>query len=240
LGINSRGVEYLKKPFPITVTLDHEYAAGDDDDDVVPTGKGSGAADEELFSMLKDLRKKVAKQHGLPPFVVFQDPSLEDMSVHYPITLEEMQSISGVGAGKAKKFGQPFCDLIARYVEEKEIVRPQDMVVKSVANRSANKVFIIQCIDRKMDLEDIARAKNLDSDELLTEIEAIVNSGTRINIGYYIDEVMDEDKSDEIYQYFKEDATSDSIDAAQHELGSDFSEDEIRLVRIKFICEQGL
>jgi ATP-dependent DNA helicase RecQ len=240
LGLNDRGVAYLKKPVPVTVTLDHDYATGDDDDDAVPVGKGSGAADEELFSMLKDLRKKVAKQHGLPPFVVFQDPSLEDMSVHYPVSLEEMQSISGVGAGKAKKFGQPFCDLISRYVAEKEIVRPKDMVVKSIANRSANKVYIIQCIDRKMDFVDIAQAKNLDFDELLTEIETIVNSGTRLNVGYYIDEVMDEDKAEEIYLYFKEDASSDSIYDAQRELGNEFTEEEIRLVRIKFICEQGL
>jgi ATP-dependent DNA helicase RecQ len=202
-------------------------------------GKGAGAADEELYMMLKELRKKVAKQHGLPPFVVFQDPSLEDMSVHYPISIEEMQNISGVGSGKAKKFGQPFIELIARYVEEKEIIRPQDMVVKGVANKSANKVFIIQSIDRQMDFEDIAHAKDLDLDELLTEIETIVNSGTRLNISYYIDEVMDEEKAEEIYLYFKEDAQSDSLQEAVHELGAEFSEEEIRLVRIKFICEQG-
>jgi ATP-dependent DNA helicase RecQ len=240
LGINAKGLAYLEKPFPVTVTLDHEYEAGDDDEDApIAAGKGSGAADEELFSMLKDLRRKVAKQHGLPPFVVFQDPSLEDMSVHYPINIEEMQSISGVGVGKAKKFGQPFAELIARYVAEKEIIRPQDMVVKSVANRSANKVYIIQCIDRKMDFLDIARAKDLDFDELLTEVETIVNSGTRLNISYYIDEVMDDDKAEEIYLYFKEDAQSDSLEDAQRELGGDFTEEEIRLVRIKFICEQG-
>ncbi len=240
LGINDKGAAYLEKPFQVTVTLDHEYVSDGDDDDVpVAAGKGSGAADEELFSMLKDLRRKVAKQHNLPPFVVFQDPSLEDMSVHYPINIEEMQSISGVGSGKAKKFGQPFAELIARYVAEKEIIRPQDMIVKSVANRSANKVYIIQCIDRKMDFADIARAKDLDFDELLSEIETIVNSGTRLNISYYIDEVMDEDKAEEIYLYFKEDAQSDSIADAQKELGGDFTEEEIRLVRIKFICEQG-
>ncbi|MDR2890902.1 MAG: DNA helicase RecQ [Alistipes sp.] len=240
LCINDKGRAYLEKPFPVTVTLDHEYKdEGEADDMPVAGGKGGGAADEELFSMLKDLRKKVAKQQGLPPFVVFQDPSLEDMSVHYPVTIEEMQSISGVGAGKAKKFGQPFVDLISRYVTEKEIVRPQDMIVKSVANRSANKVYIIQCIDRKMDFADIARAKDLDFEELLTEIETIVNSGTRLNISYYIDEVMDEDKAEEIYLYFKEDAQSDSVDEAMRELGGDFTEEEIRLVRIRFICEQG-
>ena len=156
--------------------------------------------------MLKDLRKKVAKQHSLPPFVVFQDPSLEDMSIQYPVTLDEMQNISGVGVGKAKKFGAEFIKLIRAYVEEKEIIRPQDMVVKSVGNKSGNKIFIIQSIDRKMDFEDIARAKNLDFDELLTEIEGIVNSGTRLDISYYIDEFMDEDKIEDIYLYFKEDA----------------------------------
>jgi ATP-dependent DNA helicase RecQ len=239
LGVNAKGEEFLKKPFPVSVTLDHEYNSEGDDDEGGGSVKGSGAADEELFMMLKELRKKVAKQHGLPPFVVFQDPSLEDMSVHYPITIEEMQNISGVGSGKAKKFGEPFIQLIARYVEEKEIIRPQDMVVKGVANKSANKVFIIQSIDRQMDFADIAHAKDLDLDELLTEIETIVNSGTRLNISYYIDEVMDEDKADEIYLYFKEDAESDSLDDAVKELGSDFTEEEIRLVRIKFICEQG-
>jgi ATP-dependent DNA helicase RecQ len=242
LAINERGAAFLEKPTPITVARDHDYnAEGDDDEGKIPlSGKGGGgAADEELFSMLKELRKKVAKQHGLPPFVVFQDPSLEDMSVHYPVTIEEMQSISGVGVGKAKKFGRPFIELIGRYVEEKEIIRPQDMVVKGVANKSANKVYIIQSIDRQMDFADIARAKDLDFDELLTEIEAIVNSGTRLNISYYIDEVIDEDKAEEIYLYFKEDAQSDSVEEAQRELGSDFTEEDIRLVRIKFICEQG-
>ena len=196
-------------------------------------------ADAELFAMLKDLRKKVAKQHGLPPFVVFQDPSLEDMSIQYPVTIEEMQNITGVGAGKARKFGAEFVKLIKRYVEEKDIVRPQDMVVKSVVNKSGNKVFVIQSIDRKMDFEDIARARDLDFDELLTEIEAIVNSGTKLNINYYIQQTIDEDKAEEIYLYFKEDAESDSVDEAIRELGSDFTEEEVRLVRIKFICEQG-
>ena len=156
--------------------------------------------------MLKDLRKKVARQHNLRPFVIFQDPSLEDMSVHYPITLEEMQNISGVGAGKARKFGEEFIKLIKAYVEEKEIVRPQDMVVKSVGNKSGNKIFIIQAIDRKMDFEDIAQAKNLDADELLTEIEGIVNSGTKLDISYYIDQVVDEDKAQDIYRYLRVDA----------------------------------
>ena len=161
------------------------------------------------------------------------------MSVQYPITIEEMQNISGVGAGKAKKFGEEFIRLIKAYVEEKDIIRPQDMVVKSVANKSGNKIFIIQSIDRKMDFEDIARAKNLDFEELLSDIEGIVNSGTRLDISYYLDQYMDQDKIEDIYLYFKEDAESDSLEDAIEELGSDYSEEEIRLVRIKFLCEIG-
>ena len=239
ISINKKGEGYIALPFPVTVTLDHDYDEEEKEaESVAPMGKG-GAADEELFSMLKDLRKKVAKQHGLPPFVIFQDPSLEDMAVQYPITIEEMQNITGVGVGKARKFGEEFVKLIKAYVEEKEIIRPQDMVVKGVASKSGNKIFIIQSIDRKMDFEDIARAKNLDFDELLTEIEGIVNSGTRLDISYYIDEFMDEDKAEDIYLYFKEDAESDSLDDAVEELGGDYTEEEIRLVRIKFMCEQG-
>ena len=239
ISINPRGEQFIALPFPVTVTLDHDYDEEEREAEAVaPMGKG-GAADEELFSMLKDLRKKVAKQHGLPPFVIFQDPSLEDMAVQYPITLEEMQNITGVGVGKARKFGEEFIKLIKAYVEEKEIIRPQDMIVKSVGNKSGNKIFIIQSIDRKMDFEDIARAKDLDFDELLTEIEGIVNSGTKLDISYYLREFMDEDKIEDIYLYFKEDAESDSLDAAIDELGADYTEEEIRLVRIKFMCEQG-
>ena len=239
ISVNRKGENFIAMPFPVTVTLDHNYDEEEREAEAVaPMGKG-GAADEELFSMLKDLRKKVAKQHGLPPFVIFQDPSLEDMAVQYPITLEEMQNITGVGVGKARKFGEEFIKLIKAYVEEKEIIRPQDMIVKSVGNKSGNKIFIIQSIDRKMDFEDIARAKDLDFDELLTEIEGIVNSGTKLDISYYLREFMDEDKIEDIYLYFKEDAESDSLDAAIDELGADYTEEEIRLVRIKFICEQG-
>ena len=239
ISINKRGEDYVAMPYPVTVTLDHDYDEEEKEAEAVaPVGRG-GAADEELFSMLRDLRKKVAKQHGLPPFVIFQDPSLEDMAVQYPVTIEEMQNITGVGVGKARKFGAEFVKLIKAYVEEKEIIRPQDMVVKSVASKSGNKIFIIQSIDRKMDFEDIARAKDLDFDELLTEIEGIVNSGTKLDISYYLKDFMDEDKVEDIYLYFKEDAESDSLDAAIGELGSDYTEEEIRLVRIKFICEQG-
>ena len=236
LSINARGEEYIKKPTSVTITIDHDYDAEDENEPSGPI-KGGGAADEELYAMLKDLRRKVAKQNDLPPYVIFQDPSLEDMSIQYPITIEELQTISGVGAGKAQKFGAEFVKLIKAYVDEKEILRPQDMVVKGVANKSSNKIFIIQSIDRKMDFEDIARAKNLDMDELLSEIEAIVNSGTRLDIQYYLNTIMDEDKVEDIYLYFKEDAESDSLDAAIDELGSEYSEEEIRLVRIKFISE---
>ena len=236
ISVNAKGLKYIAKPTTVSITLDHDYDAEDDEEMAGPM-KGGGAADEELFAMLKDLRRKVAKQAGLAPYVIFQDPSLEDMSIQYPITMEEMQTISGVGVGKAQKYGAEFIELIKRYVEEKEIIRPQDMVVKGVANKSNNKIFIIQSIDRKMDFEDIARARNLDMDELLSEIEAIVNSGTRLDIQYYLNTIMDEDKVEDIYLYFKEDAETDSLDAAIDELGSEYSEEEIRLVRIKFISE---
>ena len=238
LSVNKKGLEFVKHPFPVQVTLDHEYDSEADDEAVVPMAKGGGA-DEELFAMLKDLLKKVSKRLELPPFVIFQEPSLEDMAIQYPITFEELQTISGVGAGKAKKFGQEFIDLIKRYVEENDIIRPQDMVLKSVASKGGNKVFIIQSIDRKVDFEEIARGRDLDLDELLAEIESIVNSGTRLNIDYYIDQVMDSDKVEDIYAYFKEEAQSDSLDEAMQELGGDYTEEEVRLVRIKFICEQG-
>ena len=236
ISLNSRGEEYIKRPTSVMITLDHDYDSEEENEPAGPI-KGGGAADEELFAMLKDLRRKVAKQNGLAPYVIFQDPSLEDMSIQYPITMEEMQTISGVGVGKAQKYGAEFIELIKRYVDEKEIIRPQDMVVKGVANKSNNKIFIIQSIDRKMDFEDIARARNLDMDELLTEIETIVNSGTRLDIQYYLNTIMDEDKVEDIYLYFKEDAETDSLDAAIEELGSEYSEEEIRLVRIKFISE---
>ncbi len=239
LSINEAGRKYIQKPYSVMMTADHEYAEGDDDDTITPPAGRGGVADEELFSMLKDLRKQVARQKDLPPFVIFQDPSLEDMSIQYPITMEELQSITGVGAGKARKFGQPFLDLIKKYVDEKGITRPHDLVVKSVVNKSGNKVFIIQSIDRQMDFEDIARARDMEFDELLTEIEAIVHSGTKLNIGYYVDQVVDEEKAEEIYLYFKEDAETDSLEEAIKELGSDFTEEEIRLVRIKFMSEMG-
>jgi len=193
-----------------------------------------------LFGLLKDLRKMVAKKLNLPPFVIFQDPSLEDMAIYYPIRVEEMANITGVGMGKAQRYGKEFTDLIKRYVDEKEIERPQDMVVRSVVNKSSLKVSIIQSIDRKVPLDVVAESKGLDMSELLKELESIVNSGTKINIDYYICERMDDDHRDDIYSYFREDAETESVDEALAELGEDeFTEEEIRLVRIKFISEMG-
>ena len=238
ISINSAGEAFIAKPTKVMVAEDRDYDE-EEREAVASVPKGGGVADEQLFAMLKDLRRKVAQKHNLPPFVIFQDPSLQDMAIQYPITIEEMQNISGVGVGKANKFGKEFVELIKVYVEENEIIRAQDLVVKSVANKGGNKIFIIQSIDRKMDFEDIARAKDLTFDELLTEIEAIVNSGTKLNIQYYLNEYMDEDKIEDIYLYFKEDAESDSLEEAIDELGDEYTEEEIRLVRIKFLCEVG-
>ena len=237
ISITPAGEKFIDSPTTIRIAEDRDYDEEEDTKSTAPAN--GGAADEELYAMLKDLRKKVAKKHDLPPYVIFQDPSLADMAIQYPITIEEMQNISGVGAGKAKKFGEEFIALIKAYVEEKEIIRPQDMVVKAVANKASNKIFIIQSIDRQMDFDDIAKAKNLTFDELLTEIEAIVNSGTRLNISYFVDDYMDEEKIDDIFLYFKEDAESDSLAEAYEELGDEYTEEEIRLVRIKFLCEAG-
>ncbi|TNF30021.1 MAG: DNA helicase RecQ [Bacteroidetes bacterium] len=242
LKMTDAGHAFLAKPTSFMMTIDHDYEAATEEEESMPTGsmKGGGAADEVLLRMLKDLRKEISKEEGLPPFVIFQDPSLEDMAFRYPITMDELKDITGVGAGKAKKYGEPFLELIQQYVEENEIEREQDMVVKTVVNKSSNKVYIIQSIDRKLDLEDVAGAKNMTMDELLTEIEHIVSSGTKVNIDYYIDEVVDEDKQDEIYEYFQEEAETDSIEEALAELGEDdYTEEEIRLVRIKFISEFG-
>ncbi len=238
LKLSDKGKEYLKNPYSIMLTQDHDYDIVSNDD-AAAGGGGTGAVDEELIHILKDLRKKMAKKLELPPFVIFQDPSLEDMAIQYPVTVDEMQNIVGVGAGKAKKFGKEFAETIKNYVEDKEIIRPQDMVVKSVVNKSGVKVFIIQSIDRKIPLHDIADAKNLEMLELIDEIEAIVNSGTRININYYLDDIMDEDRVEDIYEYFRE-AESESIEEALSELeAEDYTEEEIRLVRIKFFSELG-
>jgi ATP-dependent DNA helicase RecQ len=239
LKVSPEGHKFLDKPWPIMLTLDHDYEEIDSEEEAVKMN-GPAALDLELFNILKDLRKKIAKTKNLPPFVIFQDPSLEDMATQYPITLEELQNCVGVGAGKAQKYGKEFVELIKQYVKEKEIVRTQDMVVKSVVNKSGLKVYIIQSIDRKMDLEDIASAKNLEMKELLDEIEAIVNSGTKLNLDYYIDQVIDEERQEEIYSYFKEEAETESIEEALEALGEDdYTEEDIRLMRIKFISELG-
>ena len=240
LKIEEKGLEYIKNPVSFMLSEDNEYPETDDDDIIVNIQAGSGAADEELFQILKDLRKTISKQLKVPPFVIFQDPSLEDMSIQYPTNLEEMQNITGVGAGKAKRYGKEFVDVIKKYVEEKEIERPQDMVVKSVVNKSGLKVYIIQSIDRKIRLDDIAAAKGLEMEQLLDEIEAIINSGTKLNIDYFIDQVMDTEHQEEIFEYFREEAETESVEDALAELGEDeYSEEDIRLVRIKFISELG-
>ncbi len=239
LKVTEKGHKFLESPYSIKLTKDHDYDDLSDDDAMIGSNAKTGALDTQLFNMLKDLRRKISKKENLPPFVIFQDPSLEDMTVQYPVNLEELKNISGVGAGKAVKYGQPFVELIAQYVEENEIERPSDMVVKSVINKSGLKVYIIQSIDRKISLEDIARAKSLELDELLTEIERIVASGTKININYYIDETVDEYHQEEIMDYFL-DAETDSVEDALEELGEDeFSELEIRLLRIKFMSDIG-
>lgn len=243
LRITEKGRAFMKKPVSIKFTRDHDYANGDHptgDEDIATGGKGAGtAADEILFSLLKDLVKKTAKAKGLPPYVIFQEPSLEEMSIQYPITMDEMTKISGVGSGKAIKYGKPFVDLIKKYVEENDIERPVDMVIKSVVNKSGLKVYIIQNIDRKIGLKEMAKSKNLTLPKLLTEIETIVESGTKININYYIDDLMDEEKQDEILEYFKESET-DSVEAALKELGeNDYTEEEIRVMRIKFLSDFG-
>jgi ATP-dependent DNA helicase RecQ len=240
LKLEDRGLEYLKNPTSFMLSEDHEYADSEDDDIIINAQAGSGAVDEELFHILKDLRKKMSKLKNVPPFVIFQDPSLEDMAIQYPTNLDELQNITGVGTGKAKKYGQEFVDVIQKYVIEKEIIRPQDMVVKSVVNKSGLKVYIIQSIDRKLPLDDIADAKGIEMGQLLDEIEAIVNSGTKINIDYYINEIMEEEHQQEIFDYFKEEAEDESIEAALAELGeNEFSVEEIRLIRIKFMSELG-
>lgn len=241
LSLTDKGKKYINIPYSIKVAANRHFESDESDEGTAssPRGAGAGAADQELYAMLKDLRRSIAAKVGLPPFVIFQDPSLEDMSIQYPITTEDMCQVTGVGVGKARKFAAPFIDLIAKYVEEREIVRPQDMVVRSVVNKSGNKVFIIQSIDRKMDFSDIAESKGFSQDELMDEIEAIVNAGTRINIDYYINENVDEDKVADIMEYFQQEATSDSVAEAEATLGSDYSQQEIRLVRIKFISEIG-
>ena len=234
LKVTAEGRKFLKSPKSFKITEDNDFS--EEEEETPFRGGGSCAVDPALYSMLKDLRKKLSKQLEVPPYVIFQDPSLEAMATIYPVTMDELQNIPGVGAGKAKRYGEEFCKLIKRHCEENEIERPEDLRVRTVANKSKLKVSIIQSIDRKVALDDIAVAKGIDFSELLDEVEAIVYSGTKLNIDYFLDEVMDEDHLDDIYEYFKE-STTDSLDEAFDELGDDYTEDEIRLVRIKFISE---
>jgi len=240
LKISEIGERFLLRPYSIPIVSEKEKDDNDDLDpsDIIATQKG-GAVDKNLFAMLKDLLKTIANHEKLPPYVVFQETSLEDMCIQYPITLEEMTQISGVGIGKAQKYGQPFIELISKYVEDNEIDRPQDIVVKSIVNKSGLKVFIIQNIDEKMHLEDLAVSKNLTMDELLSVIESIVASGTKINIDYYIDGNVDKYHQEEILEYLQE-TQEDSLETALQELGEDeYTEEEIRLMRIKFLSDRG-
>ena len=234
LKITDKGRDFLKRPVSFKITEDNEF---DEEEEEVPVrGGATCAVDPVLYSMMKDLRKKLSKRLEVPPFVIFQDPSLEAMATTYPVTLEELQNIPGVGAGKAKRYGKEFVELIKKHVEENEIERPEDLRVRTVANKSKLKVSIIQRIDRKVALDEIAMTNGLEFNELLDEIEAIVYSGTRINIDYFLNDVMDEDHVEDIYEYFKDSETDDLEDAID-ELGCDYTEEEIRLVRIKFLSE---
>jgi ATP-dependent DNA helicase RecQ len=239
LKLTSAGKAYLKKPTSFPVVKDTEFDEDDDDPALRAVGGGSGAADDVLFSILKDLRKKLSKKLDVPPFVIFQDPSLEAMATSYPITIEELQNVSGVGMGKAKRYGEEFVKIIAQHVKDNEIERPEDLRVRSAARKSAMKVSIIQAIDRKVALDDIAESKGLDFNELLNEVEAIVYSGTKIHIDYFLQEVMEPDHVQEIFDYFNN-AETDNVQQALEELGEDeFSKTEVRLVRIKFLSEVG-
>ena len=238
ISATEEGRRFYENPYALTLTEDREFADGEDDDDEIGPGtRGGGGGDEQLLSMLKDLRRDEARKKKLQPWVIFGDPSLEDMSIMYPVTVDELKNCQGVGEGKARKFGKPFLELIAKYVEENEIVRPDDFVMKSIVNKSVNKVFIIQSIDRKLPFEDIADAKGMEMEDLLSEIEAIVYSGTKLNIDYYIEQTLDDDVVEEIYDYFHDEAESDDLATVMEDLRDDFDELEVRLVRIKFLCE---
>ncbi|MDZ7738335.1 MAG: DNA helicase RecQ [Bacteroidales bacterium] len=237
LKLTDKGKKFIDSPESFMLSEDHDYGEVSEED--AGYRGGAGAVDDELFSILKDLRKDISKQKNVPPFVIFQDPSLEDMAIQYPVTTEELQNVSGVGVGKAERYGKEFVEVIERYVEEKDITRPQDLIVKSVVNKSGFKVYIIKSIDTKRPLEDIADARGIDMDELIGEIESIVHSGTRLNLSYYIDQVIDEDRQEDIISYFREEAETDSLQEAIAELGDEYEEEEIRLMRIKFMSEFG-
>ena len=240
ISVTEEGARFAENPHCLMLTEDREFAEGEDDDEdmaaVAAAGKGGGG-DQQLLAMLKDLRKDVARKLRLQPWVIFGDPSLDDMSIMYPMTYEELKNCQGVGEGKARKFGKEFIELISRYVRENDIIRPDDFVMKSIVNKSVNKVFIIQSVDRKLPLEDIADAKGMEMEELMDEIEAIVYSGTKLNLDYYIEQTLDDDVVDEIFDYFHDEAESDSLESAMEDLKDDYDEMEVRLVRIKFLCE---
>ncbi|WP_372934075.1 RecQ family ATP-dependent DNA helicase, partial [Mariniphaga sediminis] len=239
LKVMPKGHEFLQSPTSFMLVKNHEYEEEEESSGSGGAPSGATGGDPALFAMLKDLRKKIAKRKNLPPFVIFQDPSLADMSIQYPITTEELQNIQGVGQGKAQRYGKEFLELIKKYVEENEIERPEDFVVRTVANKSKMKVFIIQSIDRKIPFEDIANAKGVEVREVISEVEAIVHSGTRLNIDYYVNDVLDEEHQEEVFDYFRE-AESDSVEEALAELGEDeYSEEDIRLMRIKFLSDMG-
>lgn len=241
ISVTEKGRKYAVNPTPLMLTEDRTFAEGEDDDDdaaAVAVRSGGGGGDETLLAMLKDLRKDLSRRLKLQPWVIFSDAALEDMSIMYPLSLDELQRCQGVGEGKARKYGKEFASLISKYVEENEIERPYDLsVMKTVRHNSDNRITIIQNIDRRMALEDIAEALGLEFDELLTEIESIVQFGFKLNLNYYIEQNVDDDVVDEIYEYFRDEAESDSIEDALKELGADYEENEIRLVRLKFLCE---
>ena len=241
ISVTDSGRAFFEKPYELMLTEDREFAEGEDDDDdtaaAAAAARGGGGGDPVLLAMLKDLRRDVARKKNLQPWVIFGDPSLEDMSIMYPVSCDELKNCQGVGEGKAKKFGKPFVELIAKYVEENDIVRPDDFVMKSIVNKSVNKVYIIQSIDRRIPLEDIADARKMEMEELLDEIEAIVYSGTTLNLDYYLEQTLDEDVIEDIYDYLHDEAESDDLAVIMEDLKDDFDEFEVRLVRLKFLCE---
>ena len=234
IKLTPKGEEFLKNPESFMMTHDHIF--DENTDNVAVASKASSGVDDKLVAMLKELRKKVAKKNGVPPFVVFQDPSIDDMALKYPVDLKELGNIHGVGEGKAKKYGKDFVNLIARYVEDNEIIRPDDLVVKTTGANSGLKLFIIQSVDRKLPLNDIASAKGMEMPEFIKEMEAIVYSGTKLNIDYYLEDILDEDQQEELHEYFLE-AETDKIEAALEEFDGDYDDEELRLFRIKFISE---
>jgi ATP-dependent DNA helicase RecQ len=237
LKLTEKGREFIKNPVSFTLLKEHDYSITGDDN-IIANQKGGAAADEVLYKMLLDLRKEISKKKNVPPFVIFQEPSLQDMAIQYPITIDELSNIQGVGQGKAMRYGKPFIELIADYVEENDIIRPQDYVVKSLVNKSGLKVHIIKNVDKKMPLDVIADSQGKELNEIIEEIEAIVASGTKMNIDYYINDLLDEEEQEEIYEYFLE-AETDDLKEAYDEFDGDYDEELLRIMRIKFMSEMG-